>query len=349
MKILYHFPHPTIYAGRTIYTGYKNAFEDMGHQFATLTADDRNQKELFANYAPDIFITSLHRYFLKYLDLEALEKAKKKGTKVFVNVPFWSSPMSKIRINEAPSLKNDKRLLELVTNGLGHVYYNVCEENDDRMEGFAKTTGYKHVTIPLAADKIALKPHFVEKFVSDIAFVGTYLPDKRKFFNECVFPLGKKYNLRIYGQDWTLEDRLLGWIQRLGQYFNVPYLKKARKPKLAVNEEADIYKSSLISINVHENYQRLYGGDCNERTFKIPLSGGFEITDDVACIRKYFKEGEEIVIAKNKDDWFDKIYYYIKQPEERQKIIEAGRARVLAEHTYHNRIQKIIDIYNTLI
>ena len=84
-----------------------------------------------------------------------------------------------------------------------------------------------------------------------------------------------------------------------------------RRPKLELEDEGRIYKSSTISVNIHEDYQREFGGDCNERTFKIPLCGGLEITDDVACIRKYFKEGEEIIIAKNKDDWIEKIDYYI--------------------------------------
>lgn len=87
------------------------------------------------------------------------------------------------------------------------------------------------------------------------------------------------------------------------------------------------------------------GGDCNERTFKIPAFWWFQIVDDVSCIRKYFKEWEEIIIAKDKRDWFDKIEYYIHNPEEREKIIEAWKKRVLAEHTYNNRVEQIINIY----
>ncbi len=75
------------------------------------------------------------------------------------------------------------------------------------------------------------------------------------------------------------------------------------------------------------------------------MYGGFEITDDVAVIRKYFKEGEEIVIAEDSKDWYEKIDYYIKNPEKRIKIMEAGKARVLKDHTYINRAKKIIDLY----
>ena len=137
----------------------------------------------------------------------------------------------------------------------------------------------------------------------------------------------------------------MGWVQRGGQYFNIPYIRSLQKPKLSFNEEGDIYASSTISINIHEDYQRKFGGDCNERTFKIPVSGGFEITDDVACIRKYFIEGKEIIIAKNRNDWFEKIDYYIKNTDKRLPVIEAGRKRVLKEHTYHNRVNQMLAMY----
>jgi spore maturation protein CgeB len=87
----------------------------------------------------------------------------------------------------------------------------------------------------------------------------------------------------------------------------------------------------------------MFGGDCNERTFKIPLCDGFEISDDVACIRKYFKE-DEIVVAKDKNDWYEKIEFYIKNPDMRLKIIEKGKQRVLADHTYHCRAKQILEI-----
>ena len=83
-----------------------------------------------------------------------------------------------------------------------------------------------------------------------------------------------------------------------------------------------------------------FGGDCNERTFKIPFCGGLEICDDVACVRDYFVDGEEIVIATSRDDWFDKIDYYLERPDEAKVIGNAGRRRVLASHTYEHRARR---------
>jgi hypothetical protein len=347
MKIAYHLPSVyTVYAQRTIYHGFKNAFTDLGHEFYTFSAND-DLVRFFEEKQPEIFITGSHFYYQKQLDFKLLKKYRdRNGLVVFVKIDFWRSPLSRVRINEAKSLEDDPKTVRMIKDGvMGDVFFHVVEQDDKRMHGFDKGTGQQFHTIPLAADKIALQPSFDRKFASDISFIGTYLPEKRSFFNDYVFPLRNKYNLQIYGQDWTKNERMMGWIQRVGQYFNVPVLRSLQKAKLRLEDEAKIYASSLVSINIHEQYQRDFGGDCNERTFKIPLCSGFEITDDVKCIAKYFKEDEEIIIAKNQKDWFEKIDYFIKNPEKRLPVIAAGKMNVLKNHTYHNRAEDIIRIY----
>ena len=36
-----------------------------------------------------------------------------------------------------------------------------------------------------------------------------------------VLPLKAKYDVKLYGSDWTAADRLLGYVQKFGQFFNV--------------------------------------------------------------------------------------------------------------------------------
>lgn len=349
MRIVYHNPlYDTIYAQRTVYNGYKNAFLDLKHDFVGYSV--HSLPFLLDSFRPQIFITSSHFLYRKYLDFELLKKYRKKGMVLFTKIDFWRSPISK-RINEARSLKYDTESRTLMKKGLlGDVYFHVVEQEDPRMEGFERETGQTFHTIPLAADKTVLeKSVFQPRFQADISFVGTYLSDKRRFFKEYVFPLRQCYDLRLYGQDWSAGGRMAGWFQRAGQYFNIPGFRSLQKPKLTLEEEGHVYISSKICLNVHEEYQRKFGGDCNERTFKIPMSGGFEITDDVSCIRKYFVNDKEIVIAASKPEWFDKIDFYIRNPNKRSRIIDAGKKKVLEQHTYHHRVGRILDIYNTFI
>jgi spore maturation protein CgeB len=349
MKILQFTPHlNTVYAGRTISAGYKNAFMDLYHDFRFLTADD-TQEKVYKEFSPDIIFLSLNSYILRFLDVKALSEQKKAGSKIFVNIPFWTSPFGKTRINEAAGLKNNPHWIDLIRSGtFGDIYFSFAEQEDDRMNGFQKSTGYPYYTIPLAADKLSIFPDYDKNFTADISYIGTYLPEKREFIKNQVFPLKDKYNLKLYGQDWSAYERFEGFISKVGKYYNLPVLKDIQKPKLKIEDERKIYTSSVISINMHEDYQKRFGGDCNERTFKIPLAGGLEITDDVQCIRNYFVEGKEIIIAKDKDDWFDKINYYMKNAKKRLQIIEAGRKKVLKEHTYHNRVESFLKLYEQL-
>lgn len=345
MNVLYHIPSLySIYAQRTIYNGFKNAFEDLGHTFRPLTSDD-DFRDTVESFRPDLFITASHFFYRKYLDFVELNKFRDAGLFVLVKIDFWQSPLSKLRINEAPQLSDDAKLIKMIKEGrYGDSYFHVVEQDDERMLGFEQQTDNKYVTIPLAADAIALGFQSDSKFTSDISYIGTNLPDKRKFFDEYVFPLKNTYNLKLYGQDWSRADRVLGWVQRGGQYFNIPYLRSIRKPKLSLIDEARIYSSSIISINVHEKYQREYGGDCNERVFKIPFCKGFQIVDGVSCIRKYFNTDSEMVVAASPEDWLEKIHYYMKYQEEREAIVKAGHDRVVRDHTYHHRVKQIEDL-----
>lgn len=348
-KILFHLPNPnSIYAGKTIYYGFKHAFEALGHTFKILTPQD-DPRELLIKFRPNIFFTSISPIVFKYLDLELLKKARKQGTKVLVNTPFWRSPLSRMRVNETQSLSDNKEWVNLIrSKNFGDIYYNICEQGDARMEGFKKSTGYPVHTILLAADKEIIFPEYSNKFKADISYIGTYLPGKKEILDHQVKPLLNKYDVKIYGQDWTLLSRILGLVQRGGQYFNIPYVKSFLKQPLQLEDERRVYTSSTVSINIHETYQKSFFGDINERTFKIPLAEGFEIVDDVPSLKKYFKEDDEIVIAKNKDDWFEKIDYYIRNPEKRIPIIKKGRKKILKYHTYENRVKQIFKIFEGL-
>ena len=150
--------------------------------------------------------------------------------------------------------------------------------------------------------------------------------------------------MKVYGPDWTRRERVVGFVAKAGQYFNVPVVRSLQKPELPREDEARVFASSKVLVNLHEDHQVKFGGDCNERTFKIPFCGGLEICDDVACVRDYFVDGEEIVIATSRDDWFDKIDYYLERPDEARAIGEAGRKRALSDHTYERRAQQMLEL-----
>ena len=342
LKILYQIPSlETVYAAKFIYEGYKDAFSDLGYKFRPLTSND-DPGEVLKDYNPDILISGFDGYHLKFLDLEEVKKYRQKGLVFFNQISAWKKANNQYGSGD---LESNKKMVSLIKKGLaGDIFFSWIEQQDPLMDGFTKTTGYKYQTILMAANKKVYFYDYDDKYKADISFVGNNLPDKKEFFRKHLIPLFKKYKVRIYGNDWTLVDKSLGYAQKMGQYFNIDPLKSVRK--VALNEEGGrkVYSSSAISLNIHEEHQRKLGCDFNERTFKIMASGGFEICDNVSVLRKYFTE-KELVIGENTKDWFEKIDYYIKNPEKREPIIKAGKKKVLEKHTYHNRALQFIDLY----
>lgn len=115
------------------------------------------------------------------------------------------------------------------------------------------------------------------------------------------------------------------------------------------DDERKLYSSVKVCINLHESYKdKTTRGFTNDREFKVPASGGFQISDYIPHLKMFFEPDKEIVLAKTPEEWFSKIEYYIKNEKERRKIQEAGTARVFAEHTYRHRVRRIMEMYNSL-
>lgn len=339
MKILYHIKYPQgMGADRFIYEGYKHAWEDNGHQFFTFSeGDDLAQK--LEELRPDLFFTSLTDNYLKTPnDINIIKRFKVMGMKMFVGVDtFFNEDLSRLAILKDPDFAD--------------VYYG--EKEPELMGGFEEKTGKKYNVLPHAADKLN---HFptepVKKYQYDIVYLGAKLPMKSRLFTDVLIPLtkNKKYRVGVFGPCWTLKDNLLRGAQKICQKIKwqkgVSFFNKLRIT-IPLNEENQLYSSAKICLNFHE--RKKDGATLNvlnQRTFKIPACGGFEICDYVPALRKYFNEDEVVIASLDSQDWFNKIDYYLNHEKERKAIQEKGTARALKDHTYHNRIKRILELYN---
>lgn len=342
MKILYQIPSlESVYAARFIYEWYKDAFLDEWHEILPLTSNDDLEKMLI-EFEPNIYMYHINFYTIKFIDFKVLKKYRDQWLIVFCQIAPW------IKQNEQFGwcLSTEINTIDLIQKWFAwDIFHHWMEQEEAVMVWFTENTWYPRHTILLAANTRLYYEDYSDKYKADISYVWSYLGDKKVFMNEHLLPLREKYVTRFYGSDRTLSDKVLGYVQKIWQYFNINPLKKVRSIKLWFEDERKVYSSSLISLNIHEEHQRRDWSDINERTFKILASGWFEITDNVRVLRKYFTP-DELVIAENTQDWFEKIDYYIHNPEKRLAIIEAWRKKVLENHTYHHRVRQIIDLYN---
>jgi len=72
--------------------------------------------------------------------------------------------------------------------------------------------------------------------------------------------------------------------------------------------------------------------------------GAFYMCRRVNGIEELFTPGEDIEVFDTYQEMTEKIRYYIDHPDERRRIAEAGRNRVLSLHTYHVRFATMFDI-----
>ena len=72
--------------------------------------------------------------------------------------------------------------------------------------------------------------------------------------------------------------------------------------------------------------------------------GAFYMCQHVAGIEDVLTPGREIVTFRSDDEMIDMIKYYLSRDEERRKISEAGKLRVLNDHTYEVRAKQMIEI-----
>ncbi len=334
MRVLYYLPYPNgLGADYWIYHGWKYAFEDMGHNFEIATLKD-DLKRRVEEFRPDIFLVANLDNIL-FTDSENMLWMRKKGVKVFLIV-YWP-----LRPREVEILKN---------KDVADVYYG--EREPESMQDFTRVTGRQYYLIPQAANKRWHFPAETSKECEyDILYIGAKLPKKRRLFEEVLLPLRKKYRVGIFGPYWTFSDNVMRVCQKIcrktGFRSGADIINRIRFKRIIppVDIQRKLFASSKISFNFHE---REPDGSqphniLTQRTFVVPACGGFEICDYVPALRKYFTE-DEMVMAKDKNDWYEKIDYYLRNDKKRRQIQIKGTQRALTEHTYHNRVARLFDV-----
>ena len=82
----------------------------------------------------------------------------------------------------------------------------------------------------------------------------------------------------------------------------------------------------------------------NNRTFDIACCGAFQLKEFVEDLPKQFLEGEEIISFRSEEDLISKINKYMNK-EERTKIEQKTRERVLESHTLSHRMRTMLFMY----
>ena len=208
-----------------------------------------------------------------------------------------------------------------------HIHYDkdAVAETHDSFASMGVTT----LSVMMCADVGEYFPStHDDSLACDVGFVGGYWPYKGQIIDRYLFPLCYpvgKYNIKIFGnRPW----------QGINQYCGA----------ISDNRVKDLFKSAKICPNLSEPHAHEYGFDVNERVFKVLCAGGFCISDNVKSLEKIFKD-RGVVFAESPQDFSDKLDHYLKSPEERQRVSEAGRSLVLDGHTNFHRVSDMLTAF----
>ena len=105
-------------------------------------------------------------------------------------------------------------------------------------------------------------------------------------------------------------------------------------------EMAKLYTASRIVFN------RSVKNDINMRVFEALASGSLLMTNDLIenGQAELFRDGVHLATYRDGHDLLDKLRYYLRRDEVREKIAAAGREEVLAKHTYRHRMEEILRV-----
>lgn len=178
---------------------------------------------------------------------------------------------------------------------------------------------------------ISVDQQDVNKYNSNLAFAGASYGIKAEgAYRAGLLAQISDFGLKIWGDN--------GWKKYIANYY--PQLKYSYAgARLCFDELNKLYQITKININL-PNPQCIT--TFQERVFEISGAKGFQIVDYRKDIDKFFAE-DEIVIFKNINDLREKIDYFLKYPEKREKYIENSYNKVIEKHTYEVRLKEMFE------
>ena len=188
--------------------------------------------------------------------------------------------------------------------------------------------------LPLAAAPEVHRPvplSAIERraYGSDVSFVGAGYPNRRLAFRAFA-----DMDFRIWGSDWDGEEILAAYVQRGGA-------------RIETEEVVKIFCATRVNLNLHSSVRpavTVGGGDfVNPRTFEIAACGAFQVVDQRSLLPELFAD-HELAVVDHVDAMVEATRYFLAHEEERTAMAARARARVLAEHTYTQRMETLLAV-----
>lgn len=168
-------------------------------------------------------------------------------------------------------------------------------------------------------------PYITEQFYYEAAVISRMLANRERI--AILNTLAEEYNVDFYTKEKDLS--------KISSKVHV------MPPVEYDTEISAIYYQTKININV--TLHCIETG-ASQRIFDVMAAGGFLISNYQQELEELFVPGDEIVLFHNMDELLELVHYYMEHEEERKRIAENGKRKVLALHNYAERLDQIIDL-----
>jgi hypothetical protein len=152
---------------------------------------------------------------------------------------------------------------------------------------------------------------------------------------------------RVYDVGWvgSLEGHFYTNRRRLLPSLAAAFTMNDWSRPYSYPEMAALYCSSRIVVNVGRDD---YPQDANLRCFEAMAAGALLITELPSELEAFgLRPGEHFVGYHDEAELLSLVRSYVNDDKARQRISEAGRERVLAEHTYDAAVERLLDIVHS--
>jgi hypothetical protein len=159
------------------------------------------------------------------------------------------------------------------------------------------------------------------ELASEVAFIGK-LGARHAGRRALVEAVAARFDTALYGAGW----------QETGL--------EVRREEIRSGDYAKVCASAAVVLG------RDWTDACecyfSNRTWLTLGCGGFLLTNHVPGLERIFSNHRELVWFRDVDECLELIAHYLKRPEQRRRIAEAGRAFVLAHRTYDHFARELI-------
>ncbi|MCM1326560.1 MAG: glycosyltransferase [Bacteroidales bacterium] len=220
------------------------------------------------------------------------------------------------------------------------------EEEDESIRELVRPMLNAYCQWVLAEGKVLYTQEEMCQFITEYMKQTLSMQETEPFSTALAQEVYTPLNQRIYRQmlvDWLIEagyKNIKLWGMEWSQ--NPKYKEYAMGAAQNGEVLSKILQSTRITLG---NNYNVTGA---ARAWETMLSGAFYMSnyvppqEDAVDIRKILQEGENLVVFHDKQDFLDKVDYYLSHDAERKQMAEKGRKAALEKMTYDALMKRML-------